>query len=68
MIPDGVESGQPEVYVKDCPGGITGVWPTTPDPRTTSFLPLPSVMCQARVMSCTVSELSFMISTVYDQK
>ena len=59
MTPNGVVSGQPEVYVNDSPGASIGCLPTTPGPRTSSTWPVPSVMIQWRVSSCTVSVPSF---------
>ena len=41
--PNGVDSGQPDVYSKDSPGASVGCLPTTPGPLTSSTCPAPSV-------------------------
>ena len=64
QMPNGAGSGQPDVYSNDSPGASVGCLPTTPGPRTSSTLPLPSVTTQWRVSSWTVSVLSLMIVTV----
>src|SRR5580765_6873747 len=64
-MPNGAGSGQPDVYSNDSPGASVGCLPTTPGPRTSSTLPLPSVTTQCRVSSWTVSLLSLLIVTVY---
>ena len=64
IVPQLVESGQPDVYWKLCPGERRGCSPTTPSPRTSSTLPRPSVMTQCRVRSWQVAGLSFEIVIV----
>src|SRR4051812_9919464 len=68
MMPDAVGSGTPEVYSKRSPGASTGCSPTTPSPRTSCLRPVPSVMIQYRVLSCTVSLPELVMTMVYDQK
>src|SRR3954470_1096912 len=68
MMPDAVGSGTPEVYSKRSPGASTGCSPTTPSPRTSCLRPVPSVMIQCRVLSCTVSAPELVMTMVYDQK
>src|SRR5690606_3636216 len=51
MLPTGVSSRQPLVSVWQAPGWIRGCSPTTPSPRTSWILPLPSVMIQCRSSS-----------------
>jgi hypothetical protein len=64
IVPNGVVSGQPEVYSKASPGRRIGCFPTTPGPRTSSTCPVASVMIQWRVSSCTVSGPSLEIVMV----
>ena len=45
-------------------GANTGCLPTTPVARTSSTFPIPSVMTQRRLMSCTVSCPPFVTLTV----
>src|SRR3954466_13310746 len=68
MKPDEVGSGTPLVYWKRSPGASTGCSPTTPSPRTSCLRPVPSVMIQCRVLSCTVSVPELVMTIVYDQK
>ena len=64
MVPNGVRSGQFDVYSNDSPGASVGCSPTTPRPRTSSTWLLPSVMTQCRLISWTVSGPSFEIAMV----
>src|SRR5947209_20557038 len=68
MVPDGVGNGTPEVYSKRSPGASTGCSPITPSPHTSCLRPVPSVMIQCRVLSCTVSRPELVMTMVYDQK
>ena len=40
MTPNGVDSGQPDVYSNDSPGASVGCLPTTPGPLTSSIWPV----------------------------
>ncbi|MNT77227.1 hypothetical protein D3C72_2163190 [compost metagenome] len=52
MVPLEVRSRQPLVYWNDSPGLISGWWPTTPRPLTSSVWPRESLMIQWREISC----------------
>ena len=63
MMPDGVESGVPEVYSNTSPGRSIGVLPTTPGPFTSCVRPSPSVIFQWRLRNCTVTSPLFSMRT-----
>src|SRR5881394_2421662 len=65
MDPCGVCRIAPLVYSKFSPGRSTGWLPTTPSPRTSSRLPLPSVITQWRLLSWAVTVPRFSMRTVY---
>jgi hypothetical protein len=50
MVPLPVSSTAPEVYSKSSPGRSQGCSPTTPSPRTSTTLPLSSVISQWRLI------------------
>src|SRR5258708_19903219 len=65
IIPVGVFIGHHEEYLKDSPGARTGCSPTTPGPFTSRTSSSASLMIQWRLTSLMVSELWFVIRTVY---